>query len=97
MNSFSPLELGILLHYHSSPEDMWWCVEGTAPIRDQTMAGLVNQGLLERILNGGFGDPPLRHFRPTPKLHAFVNLLCKTPLPVQKWVDPRTDEIVNRP
>ncbi len=87
----SPLELGICLHYHSRVGDDPWIGSGS-PIVDQTMAGLVSDGLLTKVLNGGLNG--LCHFQPTDKLHMFVAMLKATPLPQQRWVDPRTSKVV---
>lgn len=81
----SPLELEICLWYHSRTTDMPWIGSG-APIVDEEMDKLISMELLER---GHYKDTKM-NYRPTPKLHAFVELLCATPLPIQKWIDPRS-------
>ncbi len=91
----SPLELSICLHYHSSCEDMPWCVEmgDPAPIRNSIMLGLCASGLLSTV---PLPDrEPGRKYWPTKKLHAFVAMLEDTPLPVEKWLDPRTEQPIN--
>jgi hypothetical protein len=30
----------------------------------------------------------------TDKLRAWVELMCKTPFPIEMWVDPRSEEMV---
>lgn len=82
----TPLELSICLHYHGHCEDMPW-VKESAPIKPDTMSRLVSHGLL--TLN----DPAIVKtgmlYGPTDKLHAFVEMLCATPLPEHRFVDPR--------
>lgn len=93
----TPLELEIILHYHSSPTDLPWCVDDDpAPCRDDTMNGLVGAGLLVRERPQNAPGRDNRQFYPTDKLHAFVEMLCSTPLPQQEWVDPRNLKVARR-
>lgn len=36
----------------------------------------------------------LMRYQPTPLLHAFVEMLCVTPLPELRWVDPRDVSVI---
>lgn len=90
----SPLEISICLHYHSTPGDDPWLALN-APIKDNVMGKLVIAGLLERLVNGGINELP--HFRATAKLHAYVNMLCLSPLPQQAWIDPRDESVLKLP
>lgn len=87
----SPLKLSLCLHYHSSVEDDPW-VDSGAPIADSTMQELIQDGLLTDLLDERCSTRPNQRFRPTPKLHAFVAMLEATPLPENRWLDPRTGE-----
>ena len=93
----TPPEISICLHYYCSPEDMRWCVElDGAPCRDATMLGLIERGLIVDTLLDTRPDDPGRgsRFKRTEKLDAFVELLCKTPLPEKKWIDPRDNSVI---
>ncbi len=85
----TPLELQICLHYHTHVEEMQWIFSG-APITEQTMDDLVHLDLLKRNPKYKQGKGAVQ-FLPTEKLHAYVEILCETPLPIQKWIDPRKD------
>lgn len=92
----TPLELSICLHYHSMGEDMRWCVdENGAPIRGETMDKLMADGLL--VMQARQTPIALMQYQPTPKLHAFVAMLCATPLPVHTWADPRNGTVLEGP
>lgn len=77
----TPYELGICLWYYGHVED--W-PDTDAPIWAGTMQRLRKLGLVELK----FGDCC---FGPTPKLRAFIEALCNTPLPIQVWVIPQTE------
>lgn len=87
--SMTPLELEICLWYNSRCEDMPW-VMGDAPIRDRVVGELIDLGLLRETPKS---DTTMR-YGPTDKLHAFISMLCKTPLPALSWVNPVTNEHV---
>lgn len=89
----SPLKIGICLHYHGSSVDDPW-VDSNAPIVESVMRELVEAGLLIDRLVPGASDRPRQRFTPTPKLHAYVAMLEATPLPEQKWIDPRTGDAI---
>lgn len=92
----SPLKLGLCLHYHSSPVDSP-LLDLSAPIRDETMDDLVRDGLL---CDAGAGFVPYlkkSRYSPTEKLHAFVAMLESTPLPIRRFLDPRTITVINGP
>jgi hypothetical protein len=83
MNSlFSPHELQVILWYHSRASD--W--DGmNVPIWGQTAKKLIHLDLLTEHIPSEIDK---RHFKPTEKLHAYVEGLCNLPLPIQKWVIP---------
>lgn len=87
----TPLQLSICLHYHTSVTDAPWINSGAALVSG-VMSGLVTDNLLIANVVGDSNSPK---FQPTEKLHAFVRLLCATPLPEMHWVDPRTKEIAS--
>lgn len=93
----TPLKLGICLHYHSRTDDAEW-IDSGSPIVEDTMEDLTNDGLLVDRYSGLSPESaarPNQRFGPTPKLHAFVAMLEATPLPDQRWVDPRTSETIS--
>lgn len=79
----TPYEISIALHYHSRTDDF---DHNHGMIWEPTVKWFLEQGLLEP-------EPPeaTRRFKPTQKLHAFVEMLCETPLPIQKWIRPNLD------
>lgn len=90
----TPFELQFILHYHSSGED----IRGgdfSAPIMEETVERFIGDGLIERTSEDERAtDKHPMKLKPTVKLHAFVELLCRTPLPQLVWVDPAVSEKV---
>ncbi len=84
----TPLEISIVLHYHTTVTDMPW-VLSDAPVRDQVVNGLIENGLIERA---GPGDKTI--YVPTEKCRQFALMLCRTPLPQVAWIDPRTGIVI---
>lgn len=78
--NMTPLKLEIALHYHCHSNDYR---DGNfdAPAVREALAEFDAEGLLKP------GTPT--RYKPTARLHAFVELLCLTPLPVQAWIDPK--------
>lgn len=75
---------------------MPWCVEEDgAPFRSATMDKLMANGLL--VAQARQTPIATMRYQPTQKLHAFVEMLCATPFPLQTWVDPRTDTVIKGP
>ena len=76
---WSTYEIRVILHHCASgapfPENH------TNHYRD-TIHKLCNWGILSKVDKTG-GYPP------TDKAHALVDMWCNTPMPRQKWVDPR--------
>lgn len=87
----TPLELGICLHYHSRVDDVPW-IDSGAPIVDGVMKQLVADELLTQ--NEPSLETDCRRFLPTNKLHAFVDMLCQTPLPIECFCDPRDNTLI---
>lgn len=87
----TPLQIGICLHYHSMVDDDPWLESGAAIVAE-TFRAFVQNGLLEETM----GPKAKRRFDPTPRLHAYISLLCGTPLPEMAWMDPRTKEAINK-
>jgi len=79
----TPYEINVALHYHSHVDD--FSHQG-APIWDETAKWFLDNGLLVMRFHEDPAYP--RIYDPTPKLHAYVEMLCETPLPVQKWIRP---------
>jgi len=90
---FSPAELAIIVHYHAHCEDWDVCRfssfgNAMPAFAQSTMDRLVELGLL---VDHGFSAITGPRFTPTPRLRAYVEILCATPLPVQKWVKAEPD------
>jgi hypothetical protein len=82
---FSPAELAVIIWYHSHVDDCGKCNDDVS-FPGITFSNLVEAGLLIDTINHKQQDTRQR-FKPTDKLHAYVEILCATPLPVQKWVE----------
>lgn len=91
-NAYAPVDLSVILHYHSSAVDHRLVFSG-APVASSVFNELCDDGLLTRNLNVG-GTDGKTHYEPTARLHAFVEMLCVTPLPVMAYVDPRTNKVI---
>jgi len=78
-----PLHLQIMLHYtHESVTPIAW----TDPASGTFYHDLIAAGLLiEKNLDPGTPS----NIVITPRGKAFVDMLCQTPIPVQRWTDPR--------
>ena len=81
---FSPAELAIIVHYHAHCED-WDFGNAMPTFLQSTRDRMVELGLL---LDHGFSAIAGPRLTPTDRIHAHVEILCATPLPVQKWVSP---------
>jgi hypothetical protein len=79
----SPYDIEILLHYHSRTDDWSGPSAGNA-LHRETMRRFVQDGLLSRCEEPAAS----RDYEPTERLHAYVEGLCRVPLPVQRWVVP---------
>jgi hypothetical protein len=76
----TPYQIKLILH--------WYCVvdrfpQASAPIYDETMAWMLRDGLIEprRDVEGLYTT--------TERGAKFVEMLCDTPLPENRWLDPR--------
>jgi hypothetical protein len=74
----SPGLIEIVLHYHCCPEPH---PRADAPYVLDSTAELLTAGLIERDARG--------IMRTTERGSAWVEMLCATPLPEHRWVDPR--------
>jgi hypothetical protein len=77
----SPNDIDVILHYHTSGEKH---PRADAPaVKDAT----------ERFFRAGLIEPgglsPGVYFVTTEKGRKFIEMLCATPFPVKKFVDPR--------
>lgn len=76
-------ELGYMLAVYTGVKD--YEVNGSETQRS-TIHNLLSWGLIEEALDTPTG------FQPTERGAAFVEMLKLTPLPEQRWVDPRSDD-----
>jgi hypothetical protein len=82
---WSPLHLELVLHHYCSSSP--W--RGSSPVAPAYTNDLIAAGLLiEKNLDPGTPD----NITITPRGKAFVDILCQTPIPVQRWADPRKDQ-----
>lgn len=82
IDEWSPLHLKITLHYFVSPEPF----ETRNPSAACSHCNdLVECGLIERIEANPYGAV----YQITERGKAFVEMLKRTPLPVNRWMDPR--------
>ncbi len=84
----SPVQIKILLHYYSSPED-YPTVGINADFLAETIGNFVNESMLERVTDGIFGGA---EHRLAPRGHAYVGGLLALPLPHLQtvWAFPPT-------
>lgn len=76
-----PGQISLLLHYHFSPAEP----DRNNMTREWTDHFLSND-LIERREDG-------MGYTTTERGRAFVEMLCNTPLPISKWVDPRVEPV----
>lgn len=84
----TPLHLEIALHYHCKADQFEMVL--TNKVRREYAEDLVSAGMLKPVYNGV--GPVLAGFERTEGLAVFVEALCATPLPVQRWVMPSNQE-----
>ena len=82
----SPLEIEIALHYYYSTVDFRGGDFSAPAVRDAIERFRDDYKLLEPTDSMDVYHDP--HYRLTARGHAFVEALCRTPLPVQMWVMP---------
>jgi hypothetical protein len=77
----TPYEIKLLLHYYACRDEP----PGDEPIRADTKAEFVHQGLLKALVEANqYGC----YVEATDKLRTYCEWLCEVPLPVQKWARP---------
>ena len=83
----SPLELKILLHYHTIAEDY---PELSPPAQQSVMKYFVDQEYLveTKFPEGEIIPSGAMRYSPTEKLHFFVDFLCSIPEPKETWEIP---------
>jgi hypothetical protein len=77
--NFTPNDIDVLLHYHSSPRPH---PRVHAPAVQDTINMYLNDGILEEA-----GDPGEECYATTEKGKAFVKIVCSAEYPELKWVD----------
>lgn len=83
----SPCSIEVMLHFSYSPDPH---PHAEAPDVAEAIVRFMNEGLLKKRLGSDFG---LR-LEPTERGRAWVRMICSTPMPVMKWVNPATGEVV---
>ncbi len=82
----TPYELCVVLHYHTHADDYF---QNGTPIVDGVARDFLRDGLIvARDTEVNNKEKFKRCYDPTPRLHAFCEMLCAVPLPVQVWVHP---------
>lgn len=87
---FTPLHLQLILHAHvtNSPYPTW-----ELPVAREYTAELIRLGLIEGNLVSEFGGGSCST---TEKGEAFIEMLLRTPLPVQLWCAPNGKPVLNQ-
>ena len=75
---WSPYQIDVILHHHvtSEPHPV-----NHTHLYDETVKSFIEMGLFERDEKGTL--------RTTPMAHALIDMWRETPLPVNRWIDPR--------
>lgn len=79
----TPYEITMLLEIYCGPQ------EPSAPpstLRAETLAGFARNGLVESATDCARG------YRATERAKVYIDALCSTPWPVQKWIMPTSVE-----
>lgn len=76
----TPYEIKLILHWHSVVDRFAY---DHAPIYGPTMARMISDGLIKKR------DDDDRLYVTTERGEKFVEMLCETPLPENRWLDPR--------
>lgn len=82
---WTPYQINIILHYHCCAGQ--WPLH-TAPIFNETVCGMVAEGLLQP---SGMNGAKLHIYETTERGKALVEMWCATPIPEMRYVDPRFD------
>lgn len=80
----TPLHITMLLHYHTTPTPYAEhdCAHQESEAVHKFRAQLVKLELIER------DEADVSLYHTTDKGRAFVDMLCATPMPIQKWSAP---------
>lgn len=87
----SPLTIEMAVWYATRCEDyhkLWPTAQ--ARIIEQ----FAKQGIVRALTDEDRAAGWTGYWRGTDKCRAWVELMCKTPFPIEMWVDPRTEEMV---
>ena len=76
----TPNDIQVLLHCYCSPEPH---PRLAAPAVSEAVNAFIKSGILAKH------DTDELRYKPTAKGEALIQMLCKTPLPEQVYVDPR--------
>jgi hypothetical protein len=78
----SPLEISIAIHYATHAN----AFEPRTELSDEITVQFVHDDILERHDRD---QPYTSDYRATERGQAWLDLICATPYPVSKWIDPR--------
>lgn len=87
--SWTPLHIELMIHYCCSCSPF---PRADAPAVIDYTRQLIECGLVEET-----ADDPRRNYRATPMGEAFLELVCRTPLPRLAWVAPTGEVIAYSP
>jgi hypothetical protein len=87
--SWTPLHIELMIHYCCSCSHF---PRADAPAVIDYTRQLIECGLVEET-----ADDPRRNYRATPMGEAFLELVCRTPLPRLAWVAPTGEVIAYSP
>lgn len=77
----TPLEISILLHYHTTPSD-YSDGDFSAPAVRSAINEFKDRGYLKE----SSAHNALSTYQATDKLHAYVKAICNVPEPKQIWI-----------
>jgi hypothetical protein len=81
----TPNDIDVLLHYHVSPREHERII---APAVRETIDMFKSNGILETRTGKQLTDHG-SSYTLTPKGEKLVDMICKTPFPINEWRDPR--------
>ena len=83
MTQLTPNDINVLLHYHTCPDSH---PRISAPAIQSAVYKFIEDGILEEFNNEHHVNYKIRT---TDRGRKFVDMLCETPYPEKRWIDPR--------
>jgi hypothetical protein len=86
MIPLTPNDIDVLLHYYVSPEPH---PRHNSPAVQSTVDTFIEDGILEEVNNEHHVTYKIRT---TDRGRKFVEMICETPYPEKRWIDPREEQ-----